>query len=392
MSEKKFNFVPLIGALLLALLYFTALFSRGFISVSEYDFAIKLREFYPELSGTILPRIPAILATLITGALLYLASAKLKLPHAGTASVLYLCFPPVWFAGTSASAAPVLALLTSVAAAGLLVSRKAQKNSSKFAGFALGSIGAVGAAFFAQSGFFSWQGVFMAVLPLLFLIWAIRLEKLNDSGTADTKINRLAIFLAVVFILLLVVLLIPPVCRFLKTEYPDDLSIFPAGTRLYRPALALLAPLLWLYMVKEVKNYAGKIAVIGVAMGFFLLTMPFSLPWNRFSKVMQKEHIAPFESEILANDPIIFADDKSAASICYCLNKTVIRVNRKKETGAVHPDLLKANISNVLAQNTNDVVVVSADGELESFLPERSKIKYTLKNKYNLFLFSGDKK
>jgi hypothetical protein len=270
--------------------------------------------------------------------------------------------------------------------------QKSAKNSSKLAGFALGSIGAVGAAFFAQSGFFSWQGVFMAVLPLLFLIWAIRLEKLNDSGTADTRINRLAIFLAVVFILLLVVLLIPPVCRFLKTEYPDDLSIFPAGTRLYRPALALLAPLLWLYMVKEVKNYAGKIAVIGVAMGFFLLTMPFSLPWNRFSKVMQKEHIAPFESEILANDPVIFADDKSAASICYCLNKTVIRVNRKKETGAVHPDLLKANISNVLAQNTNDVVVVSADGELESFLPERSKIKYTLKNKYNLFLFSGDKK
>ena len=379
MSEKKFNFVPLIGALLLALLYFTALFSRGFISVSEYDFAIKLREFYPELSGTVIPRIPAILATLITGALLYLASAKLKLPHVGTASVLYLCFPPVWFAGTSASAAPVLALLTSVAAAGLLISRKAQKNSSRLAGFSLGAIGAVGAAFFAQSGFFSWQGVFMAVLPLLFLIWAIRLEKLNDSGTADARINRLAIFLAVVFILLLVVLLIPPVCRFLKTEYPDDLSIFPAGTRLYRPALALLAPLLWLYMVKEVKNYAGKIAVIGVAMGFFLLTMPFSLPWNRFSKVMQKEHIAPFESEILANDPVIFADDKSAASICYCLNKTVIRVNRKKETGAVHPDLLKANISNVLAQNTNDVVVVSADGELESFLPERSKIKYPTK-------------
>ena len=384
--------MPLIGALLLALLYFAALRSRGFISGSEYEFALRMREIFPAFSGTVSAKIPAVIATLVTGALLYLAAIKLKLANPGTAPVLYLCFPPVWFAGTSASPAPVLALLTSVAAAGLLIARKAANPSSKFAGFAFGAIGAVGAAFFAQSGFFSWQGVIMAVLPILFLTWAVRLEKLHDNNMAESKINRLAIFLAVVFILLTIMLLIPPVCRFLKVDYPDTLSIYPAGTRLYRPALALLAPLLWLYMVKEVKHYAGKIAVIGVALGFCLLTMPFSLPWERLFNVMQQEHIQPFKAEILANDPVIFADDESAAAVSYCLNRPVIRVNRKRETGAVHPDDLKTTISNTLFPGTNDVVAVSADGELESFLPERSKIKYTLKNKYNLFLFTGDKK
>ena len=383
----------MIGALLLALLYFAALRSRGFVSDAEYDFAVKFREFYPTLEGTVIPRLPAVFATLITGAMLYLAACKLKLSSPGTAAVLYLCFPPVWFIGTSASAAPLLGLLTSVAAAGLLISRKAQNPSSKFAGFAFGAVGAVGAAFFAQSGFFSWLGVIMAFLPILFLTLAIRLEKLNDNDMANSKINRLAIFLAVMFILLLVILIIPPACRFLKVEYPDSLSIYPAGTRLFRPALSLLAPLLWLYMVKETKHYAGKIAVIGMALGFFLLTMPFSLPWEKLFNTMQEKHIQPFKAELLANDPVIFADDTSAASTSYCLNKAVTKVNRiRRETNSIHPDELKTKISNTLATGTNDVVVVSADGELESFLPERSKIKYTLKNKYNIFLFSGDKK
>ena len=389
MSEEKLNLSPWIGGILLILLYFAALSCRGFTSTAEYEFAVKLRELFPALQGTFIPKIPAAAATLLTGALLYLAAKKFKLANPGTSPVLYLCFPPVWFIGTSASPAPVLAFLISLAAAGLLLARKESKTSLKFAGFISGIAGAVGAAFFAQSGFFSWQSLIMALLPILFLTWAIRLEKQDDSGLANRKMNRLAIFIAVIFILLLILLLIPPVCRFLKIDFPETLAIFPKGTMLYRPALALIAPLLWLFMVRDTGKYAGKIAIIGIATGFFMLTMPSSLPWNKLSGVIQEDQLLPFKAELLANDPVFFADDHTAYPISYCLKCRVNPVSRKIK-GATHPDFLKQQISDIL--KNSDVVVASADGELEAFLPDKSKIKYTLKNKCNLFLFTGEKK
>ncbi len=389
MSEEKLNLSPLIGGILLILLYFAALSCRGFTSTAEYEFAVNARSFFPAISGYFIPKIPAAVTTLLTGMLLYFAAKKLKLANPGTAPVLYLCFPPVWFVGTSASPAPVLAFLISLAAAGLMIARKENKRSLKFAGFISGAAGAVGAAFFAQSGFFNWTGVFMSALPILFLTWAVRLEKHDDSGEANRKMNRIAIFVAVIFIMMLIVLLLPPVCRFLKIDFPESLTIFPKGTKLYRPALALLAPLVWLFMVRDSSKYAVKIAIIGIAVGFFMLTMPPSLPWNRLSGVLQEDHLMPFKKELLANDPLFFADEANAYPISYCLKRKVNPVSRKIK-GALHPELLKQQITDALQKS--DVVVASADGELESFLPEKSKIKYTLKNKCNLFLFTGEKK
>ena len=389
MSEEKSNLSPWIGGILLVLLYLAALSCRGFTSTAEYEFAVNARGIFPTLYGTFIPKLPAAIATLLTGAMLYMAAKKFKLGNPGTAPVLYLCFPPVWFIGTSASSAPVLAFLLSLAAVGLLAARKERKPLYKFAGLISGIAGATGAAFFAQSGFFNWSGVVMAFLPVLFLTWAIRLEKQDDSGSAGSKMNRLAIFIAVVFILLLIFLVIPPVCRFLKIDFPEALTIFPKGTKLYRPALALIAPLLWLFMVRETGKYAGKIAIIGIALGFFMLTMPPSLPWNKLSGVIQEDYLMPFKAELLAGNPVFFADYNTAYPISYCLNRKVNLISRR-EKGAIHPDFLKQQLTDALKKN--DVVVASADGELESFLPDRSKIKYTLKNKCNIFLFTGEKK
>lgn len=389
MDNAKIKFLPWIGAALLAILYFASLHYRGFTSVAEYEFALKLWEYFPQISGSYLPKLPAAMATLLTGALLYLAAVKLKLANPGTAPVLYLTFPPVWYLGTSASPAPALAFLTSCAAAGLLAARKETNRWLKMVYVASGAVGAAGAAAFAQCGLFSWTGVIMAALPLIFLTWAIHLEKKNDQGLAAGRINRLAIFIAVVFLLMLVILLAAPVCRFLKLELPGYLDIYPKGERLYRPALALLAPLLWLFMVKESKHYAGKIAMIAVALGFFMLTLPPALPWNRLSGMIQDSYLKGLKTELLAGDPLFFADDDSAAAVSYCLNKPVRLVSRK--AGAIHHDELKNTINNHLADK-KDVVVISTKGELESFLPERSKIKYSLKNKCNIFLFTGEKK
>ena len=195
-------------------------------------------------------------------------------------------------------------------------------------------------------------------------------------------------FIAVLFIFMLALLLLPPICRFLRMECPAFLDIYPKGERLYRPALALLAPLLWLYMVKEVKNYADKIAMICVALGFFMLTLPPSLPWNNMTGMLQEKSIIPLSNELLVNDPVIFADEATAAPIAYSLNREVRVVGHHENT--LHPDKLKQAVNESL--QTNDVVVASSRGELEQFLPETSKMKYTLKPEYNLYLFTGGKK
>ena len=121
--------MPAVGTLFLILLYFVSLYHRALLTPGEYEFALALKNIFPGISGNFLPKIPAAAATLATAGILWLTAAKFKLLHPGNAAALYLCFPPVWYVGTSASAVPLTVFFITLTAGGLFFARRAEKRS-----------------------------------------------------------------------------------------------------------------------------------------------------------------------------------------------------------------------------------------------------------------------
>lgn len=387
---KKANeyIAPLAGCLALILLYLVPLCFRGIVSLQEYEFAVMLRKIVPGISGTYLPKLPAALATLLTAVLIWTTAMRMKLLHPCTAPVLFLCFPPVWWFGTSVSPVPLLVLLITFAVSGLFAARKEKNFILKIVGVAVGVIAALAAAFFVQSQLFSWAAVIMSPVPVICLAISIRLEKLDDRDLAAKKFNHWAIAFAVALLSILAILLVPQFCNIFKINIPDKLAAFYSGKSILRPALALLIPLFWLYLVKDAKKSFDKFSLIEVAMGFFLLVMPSTLPWRKISGTLQPSHLKQVSKELMKNNPVIFADNSTAIVLSYCLGRPVTLVSWTP--GYLHPSQLKEKIT--AAQQFGDVIVASDNGELEQFLPNCRMIKYTLSPNCKLYLFPGEKK
>ena len=385
MKKAGIYLVPTAGSLLLIMLYLLSICFRGLLSPQEYEFALQLRELCPRVSGAILPKLPAAAATLFTALFLWLAAMRLKLLHPGAAPCMYLTFPIVWWVGTSASPVPVMALLITVAAAGLFVSRREERLAGKLIGFAGGVAGATGAACFAKSGFFSWDALAMALLPILCLILAVRLEKLDDRGMAAPLLDRFGIFMAMLLLTMLAVLVLPPLCRQFKVSYPAYLTLFRPGESLYRSALAVFVPLLWLFLARKGEKSEEKIFLLCFASGFLLLALPPSLPWARLSSTLSPETLGPLKKELFSDRPATcFADDSSAAALKYCLDIPVIRVGRGPND--LPPSLLRNEMIECLA--SEDVIVASHRGELDAFLPKgRKKMIFTSPHNLQLILF-----
>lgn len=392
MKKDNFNYIPVAGTLFLIVLYFVSAYQRIMLTPGEYEFALALKAIFPGISGSFLPKIPAVIATLGTAGLLWMTAAKFKLLHPGCAAGLYLCFPPVWWIGTSASGIPLMVFTISLTAAGLFFARRTEKRTGKLAGITGTVLGAVGSAvlILAPAPFFSWWKILMAIFPSLFLSATLRLEKLDDRGLASRKINIWAIITALIMLLMLALLLITPICRFLKTTPPGFLTIRQPGESLYRPALALLIPQLWIYIVLKSERCVEKVFFFCFAVSFLLLTLPPAIPWQRFSETLHPELLNGIREDIMRNSPQIFADDTTWAAISYLLDTPVRRVGRNKTD--LPPALLDLAIKETLKKG-NDAVVVSGGGELDAFLPAKEKnIKYTSKQNCNLILFPGEKK
>ena len=390
MKNVSTFWAPLAIILLLSALYMVSLLSRGILSASEYEFALELRRLFPSLRGTILPKVPAAAATLLTGALLWLTAARMRLIHPGVAPGMYLTFPVVWWAGTSASSAPVTALCTTAAMAGIFLSRRPDNHpAARFFFFLLGAAGAVATAYFAQTVFFRWEGAGMALFPPLFLLWAVRLEKLDDQELAAPLLDRMGILLAILLLTLLALLTAPGICRHFSIAYPRYLTPFHAGEPIYRPALALFIPLLWLYLGRKAKKSVEKVFFLCFAAGFVLLTLPPTLPWRRLAEIPGEDALAPIRHELLANDPVCFADEAGAAAMAYTLNIPVRRVGRFQD--AVPPPMMREMMIQELEHR--DVIAAFGSGELDSFLPKgRDKTTFASPHNFKLILFPGGRR
>lgn len=388
MNRQKINLMPVIGSILLILLYISSLRFRGFMAEREYMTALFFREFYPELSGTFLPKLPAALSTLSTGALLWLAARRYCLLHPGIAPGLYLCFPPVWWLGTSAALEPLFALAVTLCAAGIFIARREKHLKWRIPGFIAGVAGAIGTAWLIRSGCFNAPGILLALLPAGFFLLTIRLEKLDFNNLAAKRLNTLAIFLAVLYLAALGLLLTPQICRFIKVSPPEFLNWLSTGKLLYRPALALLAPLLWLYLVREAKKCEDKITVILIAVGFTMLALPPSMPWQNYTNVLQYHRLIQLKRELGSDLPQFFADINTAPALRYTYNVKVTETGWAKDE--LPPDLLKRSVENTL--KTSNAAVVFDGGELDMFIPRRNNTRYTLNKNCQMFLYKGDKK
>ncbi len=389
MKKENFNLMPWAGVFLAVLLYIASINYRGLMTAGEYDFAVMLKSFFPWVSGTVMPKLPAALATLFTAGLLWLTAAKLHLLHPGNAAGFYLCFPPVWWLGTSASAAPLLALAVSLAAAGLFITRRSSRIFEKSAALIAGITGAAAAALIAQSRFFSWSGVVLAFMPVIFLTFAVYLDKLELRALAGRRLNRMALTTAVIFAMILIYFLLPSLARMLKVDLPAGLTTLSYGQSVYRPAIALLIPFFWIYLVLKSDKTADKGFFLCFAVGFVMLTLPPAVPWRRLASIPDREELAQMLPEISRYNPIFFADDSTRAAISYVTGFPVRSVGRSSDD--LPPDQLAAEIKEALHQG--DVIVVYANGELDSFLPEDlSAVKFNSRQNCKIFRYSGEQK
>ncbi len=389
MKKENLNLMPWAGVFLAALLYIVSLNYRGMLSTGEYEYALMLKAYFPGLTGSFLPKLPAALATLLTAGLLWLTAAKLRLLHPGSIAGFYLCFPPVWWIGTSASPAPVLALCISLAAAGLFITRRSNDMIVKFSTLAAGITGAVLAAIIAQSKFFTWSGVISGFLPATFLTFGVYLDKLDLRGLALRRLNRMAVMTAMLFALLLIYFLLPSLARILKVDLPGSFSTLSRGVQLYRPALALLIPFLWICIALKSDRFSEKSFFICFAIGFVMLTLPPAVPWNRLSAIPGKAELEQMIPEISRNNPVYFADDSTWAAISYTLDTPVRCVGRSADD--LPPDQLAGKIREAL--HDGDVIVISARGELDYFLPDDlHPVKFTSRQNCKIFRFTGEQK
>lgn len=356
---------PALMILSFAVLYTVALPFRPLFAPDEYDFAASMMHYFPAISGRIWPKVPAMLATLLTGFLVWLTARKMRMQYPWIALCSYLLFIPVWFYGTSASAVPVFSLAVTLIATLLFFCRKSDNVFTKTTCAVLAVPVAAATAWFGKSIFFSWQCILMAFTPILAVSFCAYLEKLNDRNKAAkliTRLNRVLIFCT---LLALVLLLLPPVFRIFNWGYPASLQLYPTGRSLVRPALTLLVPMLWFFMSASLDEMPKKFLTSAAGVGIFLFILPATVPWNHLLHNTPGEAVQHLGSELKRNDPVYFADRNSVSVLKYQLRVEVREIGRTP--GAVIPAELKQNINKELEKG--DVVVALSGKEFDSDLP-----------------------
>jgi hypothetical protein len=231
--------------------------------------------------------------------------------------------------------------------------------------------------------------VISGFLPAIFLTFGVYLDKLDMRGAALRRLNRMAVVTAMLFALMLIYFLLPSFARILKVDLPGDFTTLSGGVQLYRPALALLIPFLWIFIVLKSDRFSEKSFFLCFAIGFVLLTLPPAISWGKLSVIPSKAELEQMMPEISRNNPVYFADDSTWAAISYTLDTPVRSVGKSADD--LPPDQLAGKITEALRDG--DVIVISARGELDSFLPENlTPVKFTSRQNCKIFRFTGEQK
>jgi hypothetical protein len=270
----------------------------------------------------------------------------------------------------------------------IFFARKTENRPVKIGLALLACPAAAAAALLIRSDLFSWQGIPMALLPLLALHTGIYLEKRDDRNRAGKILDRLGYLLAFLLLTALGILLYAPVCRHFGFTCPEVLKFYPSGRSLLRPALALLVPLLWLFMGKKAEKMADKLLCIAAGAAFVMLALPPALPWTHLLHDIPGTAVTAIAGEIKSNVPAYFADRDSAGVLIYELQIPVQTIGRRE--GELHPGELKKQLENILRER--DVVIALSNKDMDSYLPQIGGIVYTSGSNRRIIRYSGGKK
>ena len=383
---KKFvcGLIPIIEILLFISLYGVILPVRPLCAPDEFDFILMLQKFFPEISGKVMMRLPAALSTLFTGLTIYFCAKTVKLRYPAMAAAFFLLFPPTWFYGTSASIVPVFVLAVSLIAFGIFTGRRENSRLKKLFCF----LPALPAAFLVagtiQAGLLSIPCVVLSFVPVASLSLTAYLERLEDRGKASRRIDRVIRLTIILLLFSVAMLLVPSICRHFKMSYPDSLNIYQPGETVFRPALSLLIPVIWLFTGLSVKEASAKISFIIIAAIFLLLTLPLSLPWERQYNFRLDRELELMKKDLNGEPAVYFADTGIAGALSYKLEVPVKKIGRSGSV--VRPAMLKKEIDSAL--HTEHVFVALSGNEYDSYLPKYNRTEYQSSGKYRIIRFS----
>jgi len=380
---------PATGIALLTLLYAATLPFRPLFAPTEYDFAVQMRQFFPEMSGGVLPKLPALAATVFTAALVQLLAFRMRQARPWIATVTYLILPPVWFFGTAAAAEQLFTLAVTLTVLLFYLGHRSGRFALKLVFGLLAIPAAVGAALILKWEHFGVGCILMAPLPLLAVSWGAYLEKLDDRDLAGRTLNRLTFLLAFALIVLLGLALVAPVCRRFHLVCPRVLEYPTDGGGLLRIGLSLVIPLLWCFMEKQCARTPQKVICIALALGFMILTLPANMPWAKFLPVLPGAAVRQLAPELRRGAPRCFADSRLAGVLSYELRLPVTRFGRSR--GALRPLELKKAVAEAL--KSGDALVALSKREYDSYLPPESVgLVYNSGSGHRIIRYFGGKK
>lgn len=379
---------PAAVIMMFAMLYGVSLPFRPLFAPDEYDFAVRMMHFFPEISGLVSPKLPALAATMLCAGVIWTTAAKMKIFRPWSAAVIYLLLPPVWFYGTAALPVQIVVLSISLTVMLLYFARKSNHKASRACCSILAIAAALGTALLGKSDFFSWAAVPMALLPILSLHAAAKLERLDDRNRAEKVLDRIGGFLAFLLLFALALLLAAPLCRCFNCPCPEFLIFYPPGKRLFIPAMALIVPLLWFFMSSKAAKSTEKLLCIAAGVAFVLLALPPSLPWHRFLHDLPGRATADLAKELGRSNAEYFADRNYDAVIAYEWRVPVTVFGRRD--GELHPEKLKDVITRALKKS--DVIIALSSNNYDTFLPRENRIVYTSGSNRRIIRYSGGKK
>ena len=370
-----------IGAAILGGLYLAQAALRPLALPGEYDFIAELQKLIPDYpDNRFLLRLPAVAASFAGGVMMMRLAALCKIKRPGMTAAYYLLFPMVFYAGTSANAAPLMIAGILMALWGMLRAAATSELSKRAVAVFTALPGAIIAAVYAQSPFCRSGDFYLLIPPVLILSGAAFISRMeqNDKERARRFLNRIIYCGIGIAVAMSLIVLIPALLRHFKVDFPPRLAFYQAGERIFRPMMMILIPVVWLILAKNAKKCGKKLLLTAGALGFFVFVLPMTLPWNIQRELYVEKCFGKLFRELSPNGTTVCIADAADVPLFKRYFECVTVSGKEKATPAGLQSVIAGHLK------TRDVVVVCSGRKQELETPRFAGKQYVI-GKYRLF-------
>lgn len=375
----------IIGAAVLGGIYLVQAALRPLAAPEEYDFIVELQRLLPAYpDNRFLLRLPAVAATWVCGAMIMHLAQVFKFKRPGMTAAYYLLFPMVFYDGTSASGAPFMIAGILMALRGMIKASATAKLSKRAVAVFTALPGVIVAAAYAQSGFCRGDDFYLLIPPVLVLICAALLNRMEALDKERTRrfLNRIIYCCIGIATALGIVVLLPALLRHFKVDFPPRLALYSSGERILRPMVMILVPIVWFYLAKSANKCGKKLLLSAGALGFFFFVLPMTLPWSIQRQIYIGKTFEKLSGEISRTDTVCFVDAGHASFFRKYFKQNVHVVADGKNN--MTSEQLKSAVAENLKSHNVAVVCTNRKQELEA--PRFAGKQYVV-GSYRLFYY-----